>query len=423
MPDYYILESPFSLKILALFLLFFTYLIDVLGVLKKQIEISRNTQKIILVAFVMLLYIYISDIFKGDFVEASRRFYPNVLILTVLPIFEYNRKSFDLYKTLGIIFGISVFFAIFQMLGLRHNLSTLLPELSIIKSSQLIDAATEQGLRVSGPGFSIINFSLYLGYFIIVIQYHFTQRGNIFLMIPLAVGALVLFFTGTRSAIYGLLPSILLVRFLYGKRNVKEMFKLLIIIATVSISLALLSESIQSRFQRFYKPFDASVIERFQTNYYATIGVLKESPFFGIPKEETSDVISRTVEEMGIFFGDTVRVTTTHHNQILYYFRYYGLVGVIFIGMLYLMVFRKILATPSQITKMIFLSIIVFDLQFSMAHNNKLLHNIVFWVLLSLASEQTLPFQEQEYRLIPSANFNSKKGNRFNSANLKMNPV
>jgi len=414
LPDYYIVASPFTLRIIAMFLLLFFYLIDSLVVLRKPIQISKDTQNVLLAAFALLLYVYISDVAKNDPVEASRRFYPNLLILTALPIFEYNKKSMDLHKILNIVFGFAILFAIFQILGLRHNLSTLLPEFAFIKSDRIIDPATVQDLRVSGPGFSIISFALYLGYFVIITQYLSLKSGNILLMIYLVIGAIVLLFTQTRSAIYGLLPSILIVRFFYGKRNIKEMFKILFILVVFSISISILSDTIQSRLPRLYEVLDASVLERFQTNYYATIGVLKESPVFGIPKEEAFEVISEAIAARGLVLGTTLRATTTHHNQILYYFRYYGLIGVSLLVMVYVMVCRKILGTPSHITKMMLLSILLFDLQYSLGHNNRLIHNILFWVLLSLASEKTSPPQEQKHYSIPSGNFNNiKTNNRF----------
>jgi len=410
LPDYYILESPFRLRIVAMVFLLFVYLIDSLIMLKKPIQISKQTQDVLLAAFAVLLYVYVSDVIKNDAIDAARSFYPNLLILTVLPIFEYKNKSMDLHKVFYFVFGFAVLFAMIQIFGLRHNLSTLFSEFIFLKSDQIINPDTEQHLRVSGPGFSTITFALYLGYFIIITYYLLIRRKNIFLLGALGLMICTLFFTQTRSAIYGLLPSILVVQLFYGEKDVKQVIKILFILCGISISIIYLSDTIERFFPRLYKPFDASVIERFQTNYYATIAVLRESPVFGIPKEEAPGLISGTVDNIGLVFGDTLRVTTTHHNQILYYFRYYGLVGVGLLLILYILVFKKIIHAPSGTTKMMLLSIIIFDLQYSMGHNNKLINNILLWILLSMSSRINISSREEKYRTIPRGDFNKIKG-------------
>jgi len=221
---------------------------------------------------------------------------------------------------------------------------------------------------------------------IIMTYYRLIERKNIVLIASLGVMVAILFHTQTRSAIYGLIPSIALVHLFFVRKNVKDLIRITSLLAITLSVVILFSGFIEKNFYRVTTPFDATVIERLQTNYYATIGVWKEAPLFGIRKEMAWDVISHTAREEGPIFGDIFRVTTTHHNQILYYFRYYGLIGLGLLIALYWMIFRKIGHSPNNITKMMLLSIFIFDFQYSIGHNNKLISNVLLWLLLSITA-------------------------------------
>lgn len=386
LPDYYILESPFRIRTILLAVLLIVYLLDHIFKSNRTFQMSRDTKNVLLAAYAFLIYIYISDVIKNDPIEAGNIFYPHLLIPVVLLIFEYRRKSFDLYKVLYLIFGISILFAVLQIIGLRENLSTLIPELGFIKSDQVISLPGPQGLRVSGAAYSIINFAECLGFLIIITYYRFTEKRNKISILSIILMIVVLFFTQTRSAIYGLVPSIFLVGLYYRRKNFKEVLRLAIFLVIVFFTVSLFSNLIEKSFHRLTTLSDWTVIERMQTNYYAMLGVWRRAPIFGIPKEMAWDVISRTAWEEGLIFGDILRISATHHNQVLYYFRYYGFVGLGLLMLLYYMIFRKIVHSSQLVTKMILLSIFLFDFQYSLGHNNKLINNIILWILLSLTT-------------------------------------
>lgn len=390
LPDYYLIESPFRIRTIVLASLLLIYLFDHLVKSNKSIQMSKNTRDVLLVAITLLIYVYISDVIKNDPIEAANVFYPNLLIPFMLLIFEYKQESFNLYKVLYATFGISIVFAVLQILGMRDNLSTLVTQIGFMKSDQMISIVSPQGLRVSGAAYSIVGFAEYLGILIIITYFRFIDKRNIAMLIGLAAMIIILFFTQTRSAIYGLVPSILVVHLLFERKNVRGIVQIFGFFAIILFVISIFANTIEEKFYRVTTPFDATVIERLQTNYYAVLGVWREAPLFGIPKEMAWEVISSTAAQEKRVFDRVLRITTTQHIQILYYFRYYGLIGVGLLIILYYTVFKKILDTTSAITKMTLLSIFIFDFQYSFGHNNRLINNILLWILLSLANNRQL---------------------------------
>lgn len=388
LPDYYFLASPFRIRTILMVLLLIIYALGHLKASKRNFQICGDTRNILIAAFLLLFYIYISDVIKNDPVDAANLFYPNLLIPAMLLVYEYRLRSFKLVRALYYVFSVSILFAIIQIAGIQVNLSTLVPNIGPIGSDQMIAVTSPQGLRVSGAAYSTIGFAEYLSIMLIITYYRLFDRKSISMIGLFIVMTGVLLFTQTRSAIYGLLPSVAVVH-LYYMRKSKDMKKVVFVLGFAVLAIYLFLPFIENQFYRLMQPFDASVIERFQTNYYATLGVFREAPIFGIPKERAWEVISVAAWQRGLAFGDIFRFTTTHHNQIFYYFRYYGLVGVGLLILLYIFVFRKILRTPSLTLKMALLSIFIFDLQYSLGHNNKLITNIILWVLLALSFRRT----------------------------------
>ena len=391
LPEYFILESPYRITNIVMIMAIFVYLIDKLVISREGLNISRDTKMILLCALAFLLYIYISDIIKNDPIEGAKRFFPNLSILLMLPIFEHNKSSLNLYKVFLVVFSVSVIFSFMQIGGLNANLNILLPGFGFIKSDQIINPAVHLYFRVCGATFSIIGFSFYLSITIIILYYFALKKNNVFLFVALPILIIVLFFTQTRSALYGIVPAIALTNLMLTKNTLKAIIKTIVAVVCIISVIYFFVDIIELKFPRIKNPFDASVIERLQTNYYATLGTWKEAPVFGVPRDEMWDVIRATAGKRGLVFGDTLRISGTHHNELLYYFRYYGLLGVGLLILLYYVVFLKILRTSNNTEKMILLSIFILAVLYSMAHNNKLINNILLWILLSNATMDEQP--------------------------------
>jgi len=385
LPDYYILDPSYRFLTICLVLVHFSYVIDNLFIKKHKVLIHKDTWNILIMSLLFLLYIYISDVIKNDPVEAAKFFYPTLLIPLLLITFESRKSTFNLHKYYILIFGITIFFAIMQIFGFTYTLSALIPNLGFLqaddKSYLILIPGT--GLRVVGATFNLIGFAEYLCILIIILYFRFIKRRTVPLLVAIIILIVVLFFTQTRSALYGLVPSIALVHFIYAHKDFNRILKMAILVIIMLSIMMLFFTVIEMFFYRLTTPFDASALERFQTNYYAMLGVLDKAPIFGIPREMAWEIISEKAAEIGLVFGDRIRITTTHHFQILFYFRYYGFIGVALLVLLYYMIFRKIIHLPHKYSKMMILSIFIFDLQYSVGHNNKLISNIILWVILA----------------------------------------
>lgn len=385
MPEYYLLDTPYRLANIFMILLLGVWLADRLVILDGGLGLDRGSGRILAAAYLLMTYVFVSDLLKNDPGEALRLYLPNLLIPMMLPVFRHLGQRFDVRRAFLWVFGFSLLFALAQVAGFRTNLNMIFPGFGPLMSDGIVDPAVIEGSRVSGAVFSIIGFAECLG-FALILGYFAYQRSRRKVLIPvMAVMVAVLFLTQTRSAIYGLVPSVFLVELLFGGRKVRSILRALSLVVAVTLAAVYLSDLIEQRFYRLKDPLDASVLERIQTNYYATIGVWNAAPVTGIPKEKAWEVISETASERDLVVGDLLRVTRTHHNQVLYYFRYYGLIGVALLLLLFLCVFQKLRLMPPSTDKLALISIFVFDLQYSMGHNVKLINNVLLWVFLSLA--------------------------------------
>jgi len=422
--DYYLIKPAFSLRIISIAILVVIFLADKLVILKERIYISEDTKKVLIVSFFFLFYIYISDSIKNDFIEATNQFLPGVLLPLILIIFEYRLNSSNLYKILYGVFSISFVWAISQIVGFGENLNTIFQGIGILQSHQIIDPATQAGSRVSGAIFSVIGFANYLGIFIIITYFKFLESKKKILIPAMLIMAIVLFFTQTRAALYGIVPSIAVIQCFHSRKKIKEILRIIAVMLLIMCTLWLFNNTIEKKFSRITTISQPDVLLRFQVNYYLMKGVWKEAPLFGIPKESAWELLYESAAISIQYLGDTSARTPTHHNQIGYYFRYYGLIGLILLLALYFMIFRKIAHTSFFYTKMMLMSIFLFDFQYSMSHNTKLISNILLWILLALAVKEKNKKDETSYSTapnLPASSENNSASNRIKQENPDKN--
>jgi len=393
-PSYYIISPHYRITVFSIALLVFVYLFfnkHILLTKSIRLPISKDTKHVIVVAVIFLLYMIISDILKMESLELLNDFLVNIFIIAVLPIFEDNDGKYNLLKVYILIFSFSMFFAIIQIFGLRENMGSLFHGIGIIKSDQMIQMESTGGIRISGAEFSVIGFAEHLAMLIILSYFMFIERKSVFLLIMIGISIIALFFTQVRAAIYSIGPAIIISQFVFGKKKVKESCKISMMILCIMIGFLLLETTIKANFPYFSRKFVSSDTHRFKVNYYISKGIWSESPIFGISRGEGWGMLSKYAPKLGKGRFSRYReynATPTHHNQIGYYFRYYGLVGICLLIMLYITIFKKIMHSSSAINKMLLFSIFVFDFQYSMAHNNKVINNVILWIILSLASER-----------------------------------
>ena len=124
-----------------------------------------------------------------------------------------------------------------------------------------------------------------------------------------------------------------------------------------------------------------------------SIGILTESPIIGIPMGEKAWEIYDKYAASGYSpYLMSAESTPTHHNQPLFFLRYYGLIGLGLLFALYFKIFKAITLAKDKQIRFLVGAIFVVDLFFSMTHNNKIF-NPLLWIYLSLVF---VPLKEKE---------------------------
>lgn len=397
--EYYIMLPSFTVRAFSFALLVVIYIAFVNPFFSVS-PIADNTKSVMLWAMVFITYILISDFLKNNPFESFKDWIVNVPAILFLPIFEDKKSDMNILKPYLIIFGFSMLFALLQIFGLGHNLGTLIPNIGPVSSTAMIDSATVSGYRVSGAIYSVIGFAEDMAILIIMLYFFFYKRRKIVFLIALSFSILILFSTQTRAAIFGIIPAILVSHFFIEKMSFKKMFQYTVLIGAILFSLFAVKEAITEKFTYVFqdKEFNLTEEHRFTANYYMIKGVLEESPLFGISKEAAWEIFIKHADIPGYVINSLMATsaTPTHHNQFGYYFRYYGIVGIILLAILYLNIFRKIMQARSELIRMCLVGIFVFDLIYSMGHNNKLVSNPILWILLSLASNNASNLKSSE---------------------------
>lgn len=384
-PDYYVALPELRVSYLAILLAVLLFLGDVFLLPDQRVHISKETLRVVLWAFALLFYVFVVDAARGNADAAIRNFLPGLMIPALLIVFEYRSEEYPLRAVLQTVFFVSVLFGVLQVLGVVGNLTTLFPGFWILKSDQIILGTSLQGLRITGATTNTIGFALQLGFFIILAYFAYRNRPNLGTGLWLILLTSLLMFTQTRSLIYGLVPSVVLAGTLFSRQRVKQILTSAAVMLVLVGVLALGSSAIERSFPRLYDPFDMTVVQRIQTNVYAAVGVWGVSPIFGVPRDSVASVVSAGLSAGRLPIGDVIIVNTTNHNQLGFYFRYYGLIGVVMLVGLYWAAFKKAMVSLDPKVRLILLCILVFEAQYSMLHNNKLINNPATWIFLAMA--------------------------------------
>lgn len=402
-PDYYVIAPEFRVSYLAMLLAVLLFLGDALLLPDRPVVISQRTLRVVGWAFALLFYVFVVDAARGNANAAARNFLPGLMIPLLLIVFEYRREEYPLLRVLQAVFLVSAMFGVMQILGVSGNLTTFFPGFWILKSDQIVVGSSLQGLRITGATTNTIGFALNLGIFIVLAYSSFRESVNWKTGAWLALLSSLVMFTQTRSLIYGLVPSVVLVSVLFSKQRVKKVLTSLAVMVVLIGALAIGASAIERSFPRLYDPFDLTVVQRVQTNVYAAIGVWGVSPVFGVPRDSVESVVFAGLSAGRLPIGDVLIVNTTNHNQLGFYFRYYGLIGIFMLLGLYRAAFKKIDASINPRVRLMLLSILVFEAQYSMLHNNKLVNSPLMWILLAIAGATAIDVSAPTYALAEGA--------------------
>ena len=394
-PQYYILVSPFRLTIIASLVLIGIFFMD-MTVKGEVVLLGGATERLLLICIFFLLYVFFVDFTRNDAIDATRKFFGYGFIPFLLIPFQ-KRDKFHFEKVFNILLFISIYFAVMQLLGIRENLSTLFHGFGPIKSDNIAHYQMVHDGRVSGAVFSIVFFGEILAIAIILSYYKFLETQRWMWLVYITFLSYLLVKTQLRSAIYGLLPVLLIVDLITTtkKWDILKRFAIVTILFMTVLSLNLLYTRQPFLADRLLNPVDSSTIEKVLSNYYGSLGTLDESPLVGTRREDIKSTTQRKLSSNRRIFVDH-DFQLTDHNQILYYLKYYGLIGVFFLALLYLSI-HKYIMTECWDHRRVLLAILLFDFQHSMFHNNRLLSNSIIWIILGAFIARTT----EHRRIIP----------------------
>lgn len=382
--DYYVAHPSLRVTTLLLILLALASML-ISNPLKR---IKEGTVAVLLAATAFLSYMFLVDWFRsGELLDPLIKYISGILIILTLPIFENRQDGFRVFRHLRLYLYVSILFALVQFSGHAVNLATLAPSLSFIQADELIPYISEQyyGVRTTGATSNTIAFAEQL---LILLFYHyatFFRTHSPAAVIQFAFAFLVLLTTQTRAAIFGLIPAIVLARIMTARHHLQEFVRLLPFLTAIGLTYFAVTGILSGQLGYLAKEIDMGDTHRFWTNYYMAIGVLNESPIFGIAPSQAWDIYFRYADFA--FYGFNPEVDTpTHHNQLGFYMRYYGLAGIAMLTWLYIVIFRKIFRSRSIWIQIVLASLFIVDFIYSMGHNNKLVASPLLWILLSLAS-------------------------------------
>ncbi len=229
-----------------------------------------------------------------------------------------------------------------------------------------------------------------LGIFVIIgVTLYFFSRKKKYI-IYIAICGILILFTQTRSAIYGLLPSILLAYYIIARFNVKKILIYLTILVFFLISYNTIYDTILEFSPRSKLEIGANTYAKLSANIYGSYAVLRTNPLIGVARNKQNSAIDLSAKELGEVIQTKRSFGTyyTYHNIFGFYIRNYGLIGLsLFIVLIY-KILRKIQYKQNIYIKFLLLASIIFFIQFNMLHTNSLLYSIHIWVLLSLGNEQ-----------------------------------
>ena len=342
---------------------------------------------------IFILYIFIVHIFRGEVLFAFKNIILQLGIICSLLLFNYfyYEKKYDFLKYLYFFLLAHFIFVILQINNVSIVLSDLIPSNFLISSNINIDNFSNYK-RVSGTIFSEIILAKQCMFFLVVfIAYSlkdpnlsFNIKNLFFIMITI----FILFATQVRSAIFSFIPIISMCYLYYGDHKINGKFTFLIIFFSLVIFLfSFFIDFFVQNFPYVFKTMNLSDTHRFYTSWSVAKGTLLESPLFGISQELGWDIFDQYRD---INYNPYVYInpsemdnSPTNHNQLLYYIRNYGLIGLALWINLYFRIFKAIKLTKVNYIRFIVGSIFVLDLFFSMAHNNKIFTPLL-WIILSL---------------------------------------
>jgi hypothetical protein len=383
--DFYLVDPSVRLPAVAMALLVGVHLARY-GIPYLSLWGGGLLSELLGVSLAFISYMGLVDLARGrSLVEVGVQSISYALVIFLLPAFIERRESFATALWFRRFALITLLFAFLQVTGFHFALVDLVPDLGVIGGDPLREELVDEYGRATGATYNTIAFTLQM-VMLILLTYSGYLLDRRLKRLPYGLLGLVGLLLGqTRAAIFGLLPAVVLSHLLFAKSRLRTTAKLVPLLLAGFALAWVVQQVAKDYFPYLVKEIGESDTHRLTTNLYMTIGVFRESPWFGISPEQAWDVYFRHADLSKLYQYTPEMKTPTHHNQLGFYFRYYGLIGIAFLVALYYQVFRIVRACQSEPMRIFLGGLFILDFMYSMTHNNKLLTSPLLWIFLSMA--------------------------------------
>lgn len=382
--DFYVVHPSIRLPTLVMTILVASFVIK-RGVPKVALFRGSPVAKILGAALVFSGFMAVVDFGRGaSLYEVSVQLFSQGLVAMMLPAFLDEGRPFALASWFRSLSLVSLGFACLQVIGLPIILASIFPGLGVIGADRIVESFVDSYGRASGATSNTIAFAMQM-VLLALFAYAAFELGNRGRQLRYGVlGLIGLVLSQTRAALFGLIPAIMLSRLLLGGARLRELMKVAPVLALGIFGAWILQVVASDLLPYVAKEIDTGDTHRFWTNWYMVVGVFRESPLLGVSPGQAWDVYFRYGDMTVTQFSPDM-ATPTHHNQLGYYFRYYGFVGIGLLGFLYWRVWQGIKGCDSIAVRVLLGAVFILDFIYSMAHNNKLITSPLLWIVLSMA--------------------------------------
>lgn len=372
------------------------YSLVIISILYFQ-KSNKNIQNIQILLFILIFYIFIINIIQNDLTMAFSMFVTTLPIPFIFSLFfrvPYNNEIIFFYVKFYLIYN--AIFAFIQAAGIFYTAGSLLSKIPGIGVTRgFVEDLQYQGLRVSGATASSIELACILGFSFLLLFY--TKVDEKILSdkerkFYISLIIILIFLTQTRSLIFSLPIVIFLTSFFLNKKTIKTYAKIVFTLSFSVGTLYLLLPILMEMFPRLFLSTaeDGSIVHRLQGNVFGITGVYYTSFWTGVAFDEIFQAVKLGYNKIGLFTGTYFIQESTDHNQVAYFFKYYGFIGFsIFIFIFYKLIIWAKSNNDTSIKKTLFASII-FYLLYTFSHNNSIIMDYYFWIFMSLTSIYTI---------------------------------
>lgn len=278
-----------------------------------------------------------------------------------------------------------------QLVGIHITSNTIISNLPMFGTDRDFVGYGEQGLRISGAGSSTISLACIVGIIFIIFYYY---RNNDYLLtlrerkIYLFILVTLIILTQTRSLIFSLPLVILFTNLIVSKNKMKGVFLTTFGAFFFTLLVYLSLPLLQEMFPRLFLSLDddGSLVHRLQANVFGAIGTFFMSPIIGVSFDDALKSMTYGYNELGLFIGNYFISEVTYHNQLFYFFRHYGFIGLgLFLLLNKALIINALFSDKEEFNKKILFAIVIFYFLYTLTHNNKWNMDFYLWVFLSLS--------------------------------------